>query len=254
MYSLDQIRRVGFVYIGGAVAVSLAGFLTEVFVTGGQNVWVGILGSHLITLAVFGLGWFMFSQIVVGQTYGNVVNGRTFNGQPMERLKQIPDPPRRFGMDYFMVEVTAMVLAVVLVILVTALVGKSSGFPLAGFAGGWLLGGGFGRLRFPNKVHKQELEQERTFYFSDTSAGPRTDVAFYEEKPGKRTLEENRLSPEKIVKTTTETALPPGVRRRAETGSAAGGKGSPTRKQAKATPLIPTSKTQPKNKTGNENQ
>ncbi|MEI6046593.1 MAG: hypothetical protein WCS37_19755, partial [Chloroflexota bacterium] len=163
--------------------------------------------------------------------------------QPLKCLKTLPKSPSRLGLDYQAFEFLAMLLASGLVAVMTLLVSTGSGFSLGGFAGGWLIGGGFGRWRFGRKAQVEEREQERTFYFSDATIGPRTDLAFYELKPGKRTLAEVN-APDKLVKTTLETALPPGVRRRVGNEAKPGGS---VRKRAKAVPLISTPQTQSKN-------
>lgn len=240
MYNLFQIRRVGLIHIVGGLVVALTGFLVEILFTGKTDL-VGVLLSDLATLAVFGIGWYLFNQVVMGQTYSSLIKGLTFSREPMKRLKEPPIPARRMGMDFQTLEISAMVLAAVLVAIVTLLVGRGGSFSLGSFAAGWLLGGGLGRLRFFKKVSKQEQEQERTFYFSDTTAGPRTDLAFYEAKPGRRTLEEAQRQSNQPLKVTSDAALPPGVRRRAgETGKTGGG----VRKQAKAAPIASNPKPQ----------
>lgn len=245
MYNLFQIKQVGIIHIVGGVAVALAGFIVEAFFMSGKGEWFSVLTTTLVTLAVFGIGWHLFNQVVMGQTYANLLKGLSFNREPMKRLKEPPSPPRRLGLGYQATEIVAMLLAIVMVAIVTALVGKSGGFSLGGFAGGWLVGGGFGRIRWFGKVSRQEQEQERTFYFSDATAGPRTEMAFYEPKPGKRTLEETHQIAEKakIAKTTDDAALPPGVRRRVGNQ---GKNSGPVRKQAKVGPLVSNTKPQTK--------
>lgn len=234
MYSLNQLRRVGVIHIWGGVGVLLAGIIILGLVSSAG--FAGALVSNLASLALFGVGWFMFNQLIMATTFSNLRKGVNLNNQPITRLKQIPYPPRRLGMDYVVFEITAMALAEFTVALVTFLVPTSGVFALGGFAGGWLMGSGFGKLRFVRKASAEEQSQERYFFFSDTTVGPKSEIAFYEEKPGKRTLEE-AADPERAVKTTSESSLPPGVRRRAGVEPKAAG---PTRRRAKIEPLVST--------------
>ncbi len=244
MYNLNNIKRVGLIHIAGGLVVVLVGVVVQGLSTGQ---WSSALGSNAISLLLFGVGWYVFGQLVMGQVFATLRKGLNFNNQPMKRFSTPPPLPRRFGMDYQTIEITAMLLAAILVGVVTVAV-PSNGFSLGGFAGGWLMGGGFGRQRFVRKARQEELDQERTFYFSDGSVGPRTDLAFYEAQPGKRTHEEASLERENQPgKTTADIALPPGVRRRAGGGSPAKS-GSPTRKRAKVGPLVSTPQSQPQPK------
>jgi len=245
MYNIAQIRRVGFIHIVGGVAVVLAGTAVETLAGGATADWFSLLTSNLIGFGLFGGGWYLFNRLVMGQMVNNLKKGLSFANQPMKRLADMPGPPRRFGQDYQVVEAGAMLLAAILVGIVTSFVSNnaSSGFSLGGFAGGWLVGGGFGRLRFVDRARAEQRGQEREFYFSDATIGPRTEISFYEAKPGKRTLEE--VPPEvKLPKVTSADSLPPGVRRRV--GSPNKATGGPVRKRAKATPIVPVPPAAPK--------
>ncbi len=251
MYNLEQIKRVGLVHIGGGLLVALVGAISEGLFSPRPD-WFNSFLYNISGLALFGFGWYIFNQFVMGQTYANLKKSRNYNNRPMQNTNSPANPPRRLGLDYQGIEIAAMLLAAVLVMGVNWLIKSgpdtsSSGFSLGGFAGGWLIGGGFARLRFVRKSHALELEQERQFYFSDANVGPRTELAFYEEKPGKRTLEEVQLEAQKetpknlTAKTLAETATPPGVKRRA--GSEVKSNTSSTnqiRKRAKIEPLIPS--------------
>ncbi len=214
MYNLDQIKRIGLIHIGGGILALLVGIISESLQV--NNSFTRALFNDLLTFIIFSTGWYLFNQLVMGQTFSSLKKGLSVGNKPVKTLKELPPLPRRFGLDYQAIEILAMVFALLLVGGLTTWIGENGGLSLGGFAGGWLIGGGLGRLRFVRKSLKEEQDQGRRFYFSDGTAGPRTELAYYETLPGPRTREQmEKASNPKPANSTLQEALPPGVKRRA---------------------------------------
>ncbi|HEX2914943.1 MAG TPA: hypothetical protein VH186_29385 [Chloroflexia bacterium] len=210
MYNLAQIRRVGWIYITGGMLVLVAGVAAQAAV-GLQ--FEKILVNNLIYYCLFAAGWFLFNQIVMGGTYNKLANPD--NLKKLVRLDALPqgEPVSLLGQNYQRVEIGFMLVWLISVVLLQVVLGQNLTLPLGGFAGGWLVGGGLGRLRFVGKVKQEEEEQRRRFFFSDSSLGPRSDVAFFSERTDEP--QPVGIPAASVNEMTTSSSLPPGVKRRA---------------------------------------
>lgn len=205
MYRLIDLRRVGWTQLYGGMATLIAGIAVQLLV--GFN-FVPVVANNLIYYILFAIGWFLFNQIVMASIYK-----RLLPEQKRAKLTQLSGPVTtpptgRFGMPYLRTELIYMGVWVVAVVAIQLLTGQNLTLPIGGFAGGWLVGGGLGRLRFSGKVKQEEDEQGVKFFFSDALLGPSTTVAFYSPKPEDQPVAAmaSNISP---------SNLPPGVKRRA---------------------------------------
>jgi hypothetical protein len=205
MFRLEDLRRVGWTQLYGGMATLVAGIIAQVVV--GFNL-TPVVANNFIYYVLFAIGWFLFNQIVMASIYK-----RLLPEQKRAKLTQLSapvttPPTGRFGMPYLRTEIIYMVVWVIMVVVIQFLLGQDLTLPIGGFAGGWLVGGGLGRLRFSSKVKEEEEEQGVKFYFSDSLMGPSTTAAFYSPKPEDQpvAVAAAGISP---------STLPPGVKRRA---------------------------------------
>lgn len=205
MFRLEDLRRVGWTQLYGGMATLVAGIIAQVAV--GFNL-TPVVANNFIYYVLFAIGWFLFNQIVMASIYK-----RLLPEQKRAKLTQLnapvtTPPTGRFGMPFLRTEIIYMGVWVVAVVTIQLLTGQNLTLPVGGFAGGWLVGGGLGRLRFSAKVKQEEEEQGVKFYFSDSLMGPSTTVAFYSPKPEDQPVATSAagISP---------STLPPGVKRRA---------------------------------------
>ncbi len=210
MYRLKDLRRIGWINIGGGLATTLTGLIAQLIV--GFNP-LGVLINNFSALLLFMFGWFMFNQIVMASVYNKLVDagGRaklTRLATPLET-----PPAGRWGQSFDRLEIGLMAVWAGSVLVVQLLLGANFTLPMGGLAGGWLAGGGIGRLRFAAKLGQEQTEQQRTFYFTDTALGPRTEIAFYSARPDETQPVGSPMAAASGI--LGPTVLPPGVKRRA---------------------------------------
>ncbi len=207
MFRLEDLRRVGWTQLYGGMATLVAGIIAQVAV--GFNL-TPVVANNFIYYVLFAIGWFLFNQIVMASIYK-----RLLPEQKRAKLTQLnapvtTPPTGRFGMPYLRTEIIFMGVWVIAVVVIQLLLGQDLTLPMGGFAGGWLVGGGLGRLRFSSKVKEEEEEQGVKFYFSDSLMGPSTSAAFYSAKP-----EDQPVAAAADAAGISPSTLPPGVKRRA---------------------------------------
>ncbi|MDB5080352.1 MAG: hypothetical protein JWP00_2276 [Chloroflexi bacterium] len=214
MYRLEDLRRIGWTQLYGGMATLVAGILAQ-YAIGFQL--DRVIVNNFIYYVLFAMGWFLFNQIVMAGIYKKLLPEQ--KRAKLSRLTApVTTPPiGRFKMLYWQTELFYVALWIISVVVVQFLLGTNLTMPIGGFAGGWLVGGGLGRLRFAGKVKVEEVEQGVRFYFSDSVLGPSTAVAFYSDKPEDRPV---AAAPEELAVAAKES-LPPGVKRRAVPGSPA---------------------------------
>lgn len=225
MYKLDNIQQVGWIQISGGIATMLAGIVAQI-ITGLAPDQVAI--NNVLYFGLFAFGWFMFNQLVMATLYNKIVDDAkraklTRLTSPMDDL-----PPGRWGQSFRRVEIGLMVIWVLSIVILQFALGANLTLALGGLAGGWLAGGGIGRLRFVKKLRQEETDQESRFYFSDATLGPRTEIAYYTTRPVEDV-------PVEAVAPTSQTSLPPGVKRRAVASSSTTPKTSPANPKTKST-------------------
>jgi MFS family permease len=213
MYRLEDLRRVGWTQLFGGMATLIAGIIAQLIVGFSLTQTVA---NNFIYYVLFAVGWFLFNQIVMAGIYKKLLPD-----QKRVKLTQLTapvttSPTGRFGMPYLRTELIYMAVWVVSVVVIQLLLGSNLTLPLGGFAGGWLVGGGLGRIRFSGKVKIEEVEQDVRFYFGDTMLGPSTNLAYYSAKPEDQPIPTPALAG---AGTISSTNLPPGVKRRAMPGS-----------------------------------
>lgn len=208
MYRLEDLRRVGWTQLYGGMATLVAGVAAQVAI---GFPFDRTLVNNLIYYVLFAVGWFMFNQLVMAGIYKKLLPEQ--KRAKLTRLTgPVTTPPTgRFGMSYLRTEIIIMVVWVISVVGLQLLLGQNLTLPVGGFAGGWLVGGGLGRLRFSSKIKEEATEQAVQFYFGDAMLGPSTQMAFYSQKPEDQALPTQELAG---VQAATVT-LPPGVKRRA---------------------------------------
>ncbi len=213
MYRLEDLRRVGWTQLYGGMATLVAGIIAQIAV--GFSV-ERTIANNFIYYVLFAVGWFLFNQIVMAGIYKKLLPE-----QKRARLTQLTalvmtPPTGRFGMAYMRTELFYMALWVISVVVIQLLLGQNLTLAIGGFAGGWLVGGGLGRLRFSSKVKVEEEEQGIRFYFGDSMLGPSTTLAYYSAK-----TEDQPLSMADLAGAGAASGLnlPPGVKRRAVPGS-----------------------------------
>jgi hypothetical protein len=214
MYRLEDLRRVGWTQLFGGMATLLAGIAIQI---GVGFPWDRTLVNNLIYYVLFAVGWFLFNQIVMAGIYKKLLPEQ--KRAKLTRLTgPVTSPPTgRFGMLYLKSEIIIMAAWVISVAGLQLLLGQSLTLPMGGFAGGWLVGGGLGRLRFASKIKEEATEQDVEFYFGDSTLGPATQVAFYSDKPEDQLIPSGELAG--VAGQATRVALPPGVKRRAVPGA-----------------------------------
>ncbi len=211
MYRLEDLKKVGWINVGGGLATLLTGIVIQTLV---GLPFDKVVADNFIFYVLFAVGWFLFNQIVMATVYNKLANqaGRDKLTRLAAPLKN--GPGGRWGQSYVRIEIMLMVVWVLSVVVIQSLLGQNLTQPIGGFAGGWLVGGGLGRLRFTGKLRQEEAEQQRRFYFSDAALGPRTDVTFYSENPEELLPVASPDSP--LRPALNQASLPPGVKRRAQ--------------------------------------
>lgn len=215
MFRLEDLRRVGWTQLVGGMVTLVAGIIAQIAV--GFN-FTPVVANNFIYYVLFAIGWFLFNQIVMASIYK-----RLLPEQKRAKLTQlngpVTSPPTgRFGMPFMRTEIIYMAAWAIGVVVIQLLAGQNLTLPIGGFAGGWLVGGGLGRLRFSSKVKQEEEEQGVKFYFSDSLMGPSTSAAFYSPKPEDQ--------PVGATAGNVSSNLPPGVKRRATTPQGASPQGT----------------------------
>src|SRR5262249_24617342 len=139
--------------------------------------------NNVLYFGLFAFGWFMFNQLVMAALYNKIVDDT--KRAKLTRLNSLMDdfPPGRWGQSFRRVEIGLMAVWGFSIIILQFALGNNLTLALGGLAGGWLVGGGFGRLRFVKKIRQEETDQESRFYFSDATLGPRTEIAYYTTRP-----------------------------------------------------------------------
>lgn len=206
MYKLEHIRIVGWINLVGGMLTLIAGVIAQAVV--GFR-WEAVLTNNVIYYVMFGLGWFIFNQLVMAGLFKKLATDE--ERAKLTRLDKPYEgqPPGRWGQSYVVIEAGLMAIWVLSVLGLQLLLGTAFTLPIGGFAGGWLVGGGLGRLRFVGKIRLEETEQQRRFYFGDAWLGPRTSVSYYSERA-------DEIQPVgEPAPITSQTSLPPGVKRRA---------------------------------------
>ena len=220
MYRLEDLRRVGWIHLYGGMVTVIAGIIAQI---GVGFPYDRTIANNFIYYVLFGVGWFLFNQLVMAGVYKKLLPE-----QKRARLSRLTapvttPPTGRFGLSFVRNELVYMAIWAVSVVIIQFLLGQNLTLAIGGFAGGWLVGGGLGRLRFSAKVKEEEAEQGVQFYFGDSMLGPSTSIAFYSEKPEDQAIP---VADRAEAVTTAGSSLPPGVKRRAVPGS-------PTNKSAK---------------------
>ena len=221
MYRLEDIKRVGQIFIGGGVVTLLLGLIAQLAVGFEPG---AIVINNLIYFALFGIGWFIFNQLVMSSVFNKLVDEA--KRRQLKRLDApLTLPPLgRWGQPFQQIELAFMALWAISVGVVQLLLGQNLSVPIAGVAGGWLVGGGAGRLRFFRIIGREQRDQQRLFYFSDASLGPATTVAYYTDQP-----DEAADAPVEVPTSSTTANLPPGIKRRGDGLTAS--TSSPTRRK-----------------------
>jgi hypothetical protein len=177
---------------------------------------LGIIVNHVITLVIFGFGFYLLHTIGSSLIYQQMTRGEGPKGQPLLRLKSQPTiPSYKFGLNYTTLDVAGMIFATLLVFVVTVVLQGSGGIPLGGFVGGWLIGNAANQVRFASKIIEEQTEQGRLFYFSDPGIGPRTQISYFQVDP---TKDHNKVAIEETenrLNQLTNTTKPTPARRSA---------------------------------------
>lgn len=217
MYTLNDIRKIGWIGIGGGMLAFVVGVIAQILV-GFQL--ERVLVGNVATYFIIGSGWFFASGLVNASVYQKIAtdNGR----RKVVRLKLPPQdfpPAGKFGLNWLQTELAVMALWAVSILLVQLVLGQAFVLPVGGFAGGYLAGSGLARLRFISKAQTEETEQRRTYYFGDSLLSSRTEMAYYTDRTDDPhpigPLGTEETSSAQPVVTTAEQATPPGVKRRA---------------------------------------
>lgn len=212
MYRLEDLRRVGWIHLIGGMITLVAGIVAQTVVGFRFD---QVIANNFIYYILFAVGWFLFNQIVMASVYKKLLPEQK-RAKLVRLSSPVTTPPMgRFGMSYFRMELSYMVVWALSVVILQFLLGGNLTLPLGGFAGGWLVGGGLGRLRFASKVTLEEAEQGVKFYFGDSMIGPSTTLAFYSQKPEDQAIPTAEMAGAVAA---AASSLPPGVKRRAVPG------------------------------------
>ncbi len=223
MYRLEDLKIVGRILIAGGVATLLVGVVAQLIV--GFVPGITLL-NNAIYFGLFAFGWFMFNQLVMSGVFGKLVDD-TKRAKLLRVASPLVTPPSgRFARQPFQrVEIGLMVIWAISVVVLQLSLNTYLTLPVGGFAGGWLVGGGLGRLRFVRMVSREQTEQQRLYYFSDSALGPATQIAFYSCNPAE-TVPLPSAETEKVAAQTpvSSVPLPPGIKRRGHSVPASPGK------------------------------
>ena len=207
MYDANEITKVGYSYSIGSLLVLVAGIATQL--------WVGFppataIGGNLLYYVLVSLGWFMFNQLMMASVYNKLVP----NEEALTTLFRLKMPLEKLeNRSYLRIELGFIVLWLVSVTLVQLVFGQYLAMPLGGLAGGWLNGSGIGRIRFASKIRQEQTLQTRLFYFGDSMLTSRTEIAYYTSRTDDK--QPYGAPTEPTIISTSESSLPPGVKRRA---------------------------------------
>jgi hypothetical protein len=214
MYRLEDLRRIGWIQLYGGMATLVAGVIAQIAIGFPID---RTLVNNLIYYVLFAVGWFLFNQLVMAGLFNKLLPEKK-RAKLIRLTSPITTPPTgRFGMVYLQFEIIIMGVWVVSVVILQLLLGQDLTLPIGGFAGGWLVGGGLGRLRFSSKIKEEAAEQGVEFYFGDAMLGPSTQIAFYSDKPEDQFVPAGELAG--VAGQTGKVTLPPGVKRRAVPGA-----------------------------------
>jgi hypothetical protein len=214
MYRLEDLRRIGWTQLYGGMAALVAGIAAQIAI---GFPFDRTLVNNLIYYVLFAVGWFLFNQLVMAGIFNKLLPEK--KRAKLTRLTgPVTSPPTgRFGMLYSRSEIIIMAVWVISVVVLQLLLGENLTLPVGGFAGGWLVGGGLGRLRFTSKIKEEAAEQGVEFYFGDAMLGPSTQIAFYSDKPEDQLVPTGELAG--VAGHEAKVTLPPGVKRRAVPGA-----------------------------------
>jgi hypothetical protein len=215
MYTTSDIQRAGWVNVMGGMASFFIGVAAQIIV--GFEIQRALVGNVFMYVLIGG-GWFFAAVLINASLYQRLITeeGR----RKIIRLEHRPAaaetaPPKKFGLTWLQVEVGAMVVWALSLLFFQFVMGQVLILPVGGFVGGYLAAQGIARVRFSAKVRQEEAEERRIFYFSDLALSTRTETAYFTERTDDLHPYGLPKNPDTATVSTSTTAAPPGVKKRA---------------------------------------
>ena len=174
MYQLSNLRWINNFAVGIAVAMLLLGTMVQLLL----GFAVGsVLVNALLYFGFFAVGAFLLYRWMLASLLTRLKNVTKWPGlaaspagPPLERYTRQPFPRP---------QVVVLICWLIVVGLCQWLPGAALTLPLGALAGGWFFGWSLSRWFFIRIAQQLEVTEQCAFYFSDSSLGPRTEMAYY---------------------------------------------------------------------------